>query len=255
MSSGKDDKIEEIIRIGLDYGTMFLEIATQHIHPGVTIYNASIEDVCLPSRNCSRRVEIAQISVDTDEEVLEAGMLWGEQEVVEWLKNNPQGEDMVVSCWKMTLVKEFRDREVVKRALATLLGDTERNDESIIRIVQIWITDHLTKIKADVADWYKTRSPSRGARQRDWQSIPWEVQIAVPASWGPDAANVMTCAAREAGFTYINTREEPQCVAGTCMKILLESRYIQVSFCQCLVQTSPSQRTDTLLRRMNQSCF
>lgn len=129
----------------------------------------------------------------------------------------------------MALHPSFRQKEVVKRTLDVLLGDTPKTHFNIIRIVQSWIREHLIDIKAEVMEWYRTRSLSDRARQRNWDSLIWEIQIAVPASWGPDAANVMTVAAREPGFDRANTREKPQCVAGACMKILSDGAYLQVS--------------------------
>ena len=52
--------------------------------------------------------------------------------------------------------------------------------------------------------------------------------------WSPEALGVMSRAAREAGFSNVNLREEPQCVAGACMSKLHEEGQIDVGHLVCV---------------------
>lgn len=167
MSSLPYSEWEEYVRLGIDYGTGFLKLATQLIYLGRRETAKDIYDVRLDSFNCTAAVPIEQIAIWPDGR----NLIWGKRPVDRWLRDHPNERNVVLSAWKLTLMDKFKDREVVQSTVDAL--ECAKDRHSIISAVETVITEHLRQIKSETLTWCKEKSPANMSRQPDWDHLPW----------------------------------------------------------------------------------
>lgn len=227
-----DSDWTKFLRIGIDYGTGFLKLSVQYIYPGRKQDSDDIYDVILDDYG-DDKVEIQQVGVWVNTTGAtrsgdDGELIWGRRNVARWRNTHLNGDNDILSNWKLALKADLRDREGV-RATIKALG-CQDNDHSILASLECVITDHLRQIKSAVLDWCcKKHAANFGSHPPDWTSLQTETQIAVPAMWDAAAKGVMATAARDAGLGHVNLREEPQCVAGAVMSWLLKQDFIKAN--------------------------
>lgn len=158
---------QEYVPLGIDYGTGFLKLATQHIYPGRRQNAKDIYDVRLDSFNCAAAVPIEQVAIWTEGR----NLIWGKRPVDRWLRDHPNEREVLISAWKLALMDNFKDREVVQSTVDALGCTKDRH--SITSAVEAVITEHLRQIKSEALKWCKEKSPANMSRQPDWDNLPW----------------------------------------------------------------------------------
>jgi hypothetical protein len=171
MSGLPASNLEELVRVGIDYGTGFLKLATQHIYPGRRQNAKDIFDVRLDNFNSAAAVAIEQIAIWPQNHSL----IWGKRPVDRWIRKHPNEQGVVLFAWKLALMKQFKDREVVQNTVDAL--GCAKDHHSITSAVEIVITEHLRQIKSETLKWCKEKSPANMSRKPGWDHLPWVSQL------------------------------------------------------------------------------
>jgi hypothetical protein len=143
MSSLPPSNPEEVVRLGVDYGTGFLKLATQYIYPGRRPNAKDIYDVRLDNFSSAAAVAIEQIAIWPQDE----GLIWGKRPVDRWIQRHPHQQGVVLSAWKLALMRHFENREVVQSTVDAL--GCAKDHHPITSAVEIVITEHLRQIKSE----------------------------------------------------------------------------------------------------------
>lgn len=167
MSSLPPPEWQEYVRLGIDYGTGYLKLATQYIYPGRNDNATDIFDVFLDHHNSASSVAIEQVAIWPDGHRL----IWGKRPVDRWNRDHPHEQKVLLSAWKLALITDFRDREVVQSTVDAL--GCGKDYHSVTSAVQDVITEHLRQIKSEVLKWCKEKSPASMSRTIDWDKLPW----------------------------------------------------------------------------------
>jgi hypothetical protein len=167
MSERVPDDWQEYIRLGIDYGTGYLKLAVQYIYPGRKESSQDIDDVCLEDLNdIAQEVAIKQVAVWTKDH----GLIWGKRPVQRWIQDHPEDRDKVLSAWKLALMANFQDREIVRQTTKALGSLDQRSHEGGLEEL---ITEHLRQIKARTLEWCQEKSPANYFLRPDWSILPW----------------------------------------------------------------------------------
>jgi hypothetical protein len=172
MSGRVPEDWQEYIRLGIDYGTGYLKLAVQYIYPGRNENSQDINDVYLEDLNdIAQEVAIEQVAVWT----LERGLIWGKRPVHRWIQDHPEDRKFMLSAWKLALMPNFKDREIVQRTTKALGSPDQRSHEGGL---QSLITEHLRQIKARTLEWCQEKNPVNSFLRPDWGGLPWVSRIA-----------------------------------------------------------------------------
>lgn len=211
--------------VGLDLGTGNIGIAAQHLDGKETSKTAPIIAVTLKNTHDRETSEVKQTVVYRADETLVYGT-----DVKKALRVNPGLQDGVMELCKLALHPEFRDVPEVVHVKRVLSADRNRG------ALQDFFTDLLKCIARDVRDFFKRRFPRDNGTDSTsyWTAIPLVFQISVPAMWGDVQRGIIRNAARKAGISKVELREEPLCVATAYIHQLGIDGFIKQA--QCLLQ-------------------
>jgi hypothetical protein len=171
MSGRVPDEWQEYIRLGIDYGTGYLKLAVQYIYPGRNESSQDTHDVYLEDLNdIAQEVAIKQVAIRTEDQ----GLIWGKRPVQRWIQDHPEDRDSVLSAWKLALMANFKDREIVQQTIKALGSPDQRSHEGEL---QELITEHLRQIKARTLEWCQEKSPVNYFLRPDWGILPWVSRI------------------------------------------------------------------------------
>jgi hypothetical protein len=163
MSGRVPDDWQEYIRLGIDYGTGYLKLAVQYIYPGRNENSQDINDVYLEDLNdIAQEVAIEQVAVWT----LERGLIWGKRPVHRWIQEHPEDRKFMLSAWKLALMANFKDREIVQQTIKALGSPTSAPMKAVCKTSS---RNTCVRSKQELSNGVKRRT----------RSIPFFVQIGV----------------------------------------------------------------------------
>jgi hypothetical protein len=159
-------------------------------------------------------------------------VVYGAKDVDRCVTQNPKAANRTLRLWKMNMIPHFRHHEQVRHNRKVLYG---KRDAGYLRD---FLTDHFRCILDDVRSFYKRELLSDDPGECDEyygyiDSLPIELQIPVPVLMDDDGRADMRIAARLAGATDVELREEPLCVA-TCYMLELV-KYNRIAEGQCIL--------------------
>lgn len=123
------DRSRDYLRAAVDWGSSLLKMAGQHIRPGAkqskSIGETKFDTIEFSRESCQQTLRQICI-VDYDKPEDERMLCWGEEEVAQYLNDNPGCGDSVVENFKLALCDKHKDSADVARfykALGSPVGD------------------------------------------------------------------------------------------------------------------------------------
>jgi hypothetical protein len=219
------DRSNPYLRVAADVGTTTLSVHTQHVHGSYTAKTAPIREVLLKANQDPNVKQVAILEPN-------GNVVYGAPDVDACLSQNPGAANRTLRLWKMNLIPHFRHHKQVRHNRKILHG---KQDAGYMRD---FLSDHLRCILDDVRSFYKREflsdDPEECAEYFAYiDSLPIELQIPVPVLMDDDGRADFRIAARLAGATDVELREEPLCVA-TCYMLELV-KYNLIAEGQCIL--------------------
>jgi hypothetical protein len=219
------DRNKPYLRGAADVGTANLSVHTQHVHGSYNAKTAPFREVLLKANQDPNVKQVAILEPN-------GNVVYGGPDVDARLSQNPGLANRALRLWKMNMIPHFRHHKQVRHNRKILHG---KQDAGYMRD---FMTDHLRCILDDVRSFYKREflsdDPEECAEYFAYiDSLPIELQIPVPVLMDDDGRADFRIAARLAGATDVELREEPLCVA-TCYMLELV-KYNRIAVGQCIL--------------------
>lgn len=221
------DHSKPYLRFSVDIGTTKLSGHTQHVHSSYTAKTAPIREVLLKPDEAANLKQVAILERD-------GNVIYGAKDVHEHLLQNPQAANRTLRLWKMNMLPHFQRHKQVRHNRRILHGE---KDAGYMRDFQ---ADHLRVIIKDVRSFYKRDCPSDDPEELSQystyiDSLPIELVIPVPVMMNDNGRADLRMAAKRAGATDVELREEPLCVSTCYILELVEHGLIAEGQCVLIV--------------------
>ena len=198
----------DLLRLGIDFGTGSTRAVGQHIHGIHTRESAKIKKIQLRP---DQELAIRQIMILPPE----GEIIYGDHDVGKALQRDSSLKERQIRRHKLGLHPEFRGIPDVEEMWRVIFA--EKDPYAIVDLLEDWFRVLFNHARAA----FKRKAPSSGLSEWYWDAIPLEIHISVPAMWNHRQRATVRMAAQKAASAsgssstkpLIALREEALCVA------------------------------------------